>query len=256
MASEEARGLASGENKMHTATKNWISAAFAAVTAVSAGAAHAVASYGDIVDPPGALSAVYFGTGNVNGNFTIDTSNGIEVALRAKDRETFATLDGSGGFYNARMGTMSGPKALWNYEFSINTHGGGGVLDLTQVVAKLYIDTNPGAGTTFNVFNVFGNWGDTEYADGTTKRAGSTPNAGEFTAQQSSNPLFGDSGFMPGFNPNAPGMYDLRLAVYASDGITLLAQTQTQVQVPEPSSLWLMGIAFLGLGFAARRKLG
>jgi hypothetical protein len=74
------------------------------------------------------------------------------------------------------------------------------------------------------------------------------------------NPLFGNSGFMPGFNPNASGLYDLQLSVYENVRGTqgaLLAQTHTQVQVgtiPEPSSFLLMGIALLGLGYATRRR--
>ena len=43
-------------------------------------AALAAATYGNI----GAVPGVYFGSGNLNGNWTIDTSNNIEVALRIK----------------------------------------------------------------------------------------------------------------------------------------------------------------------------
>ena len=70
---------------------------------------------------------------------------------------------------------------------------------------------------------------------------------------------------MPGFDPNAPGLYDLQLSVYVNDGGlqgALLAQTHTAVRVgagpqvvPEPSSLALISIALVGFGIAVRRKV-
>jgi hypothetical protein len=237
----------------------------ASIVAVSIGTAHAVPSYGNLA-PPG----VYFGSGNFNGDYTIDTSNNIEVALRAKDRDgAQATINGSSGIYHANPGTCGGgigcnggTKARWNYEFSVNTRANGtGTLDLTNVFAILGVDTNPGLGVSYTFLNVFTNWLDNDYWNG-AKRSGLTllPVAGEFGVQQSVNPLFGNSGFMPGFNPNASGLYDLQLSVYENVRGTqgaLLAQTHTQVQVgtiPEPSSFLLMGIALLGLGYATRRR--
>ena len=74
------------------------SLALAAIAVCSFGA-QAAATYGDIAAP-----GVYFGSGNLNGNWTIDTSNNIEVALRVKDRGTLATLDGSSGVYTTFTG--------------------------------------------------------------------------------------------------------------------------------------------------------
>ena len=55
--------------------------------------------------PPG----VYFGSGNVNGNYTIDTANNVEAALRAKNRDgAQQTIDGSSGVYQANAGTCGG----------------------------------------------------------------------------------------------------------------------------------------------------
>ena len=124
--------------------------------------AAAVSSYGNIAAP-----GVYFGSGNVNGNWTVgtDTSNPVEVALRAKNRATLATIDGSSGIYRADTGLCNpvcsgGPKAMWNYEFSVNTQAGGGSLDLTGVIVELAVDTDASAGTAFTLLNVLANWGD------------------------------------------------------------------------------------------------
>jgi hypothetical protein len=143
-----------------------------------------------------------------------------------------------------------GPKAMWNYELSVNTGAG----FLSDYLVVLRLDTNPGVGTSFTELDVLNNWGDNSYWNG-SKRVGQTPLGDEFAVQQSANPLFGDSGF--GFLPGA-GLYDIQLSVYASNDLAhqfALASTSIQVQViPEPGSIALLGVALAGLGFARRKS--
>lgn len=221
-------------------------AGLAAVAAALPLSATAAASYGNIASP-----GVYYGSGNVNGNWTIDTSNNVEVALRIKDRASNATIDGSSGIYQANAGFCNpicagGPKANWNYDFSVNTQAGGGTLDLSNVFVLIELDQDASAATSFTTLDVLTNWGDNTYWNGTTGTVQAAASAGDFGVQQSANPLFGNSGY--GYLPGS-GLYDLRLSVYAKDtngGLgALLAQTTAEVSVPEPGSLVLVGLAGL-----------
>ena len=205
-----------------------------AALALASVSAQASTSYGNVAAP-----GVYFGGGNVNGNWTIDTTNGIELGLRAKTYQG-ATLDGSSGTYFADAGAspVRSDRAAWNYEFSVNI----GAHSFDEGLRfELSVDHDRSAGTHFSLVDPQLYWGDNaQVTNG---------------FQNSQNVIFGDT---PGgaFDVTQNGLYSFVLSAYdANNG--LLARTSMNVQVgavPEPETYALM-LAGLGLvGFIARRR--
>lgn len=201
------------------------------------GAAQAATSYGNLAAP-----GVYFGTGGVtDGNWNISTDNGIELALRAKNRETFALLDGSTGTYFAETGlcsTCTGvPKAMWSYEFSVNS---GNLFGLSY---RLGIDNDPSAAVNYTWVDPSTYWSDNAIAP--------NPYIG---FQNSQNVAFAD---VPGgpFDVNASGNYSIALEAW--NGTTLLASNTISVEVapvPEPETYALMLAGMGVVGFLVRRR--
>lgn len=198
--------------------------------------AQAIASYGDIATP-----GVYFGTGNVNGNWTVSTDSGVELALRAKNRETLLTLDGSSGTYMADLGlcmSCSGvPKAMWSYEFSVNSGA------LSGLSYRLGIDHDPSAATNYAFVDPQTYWADNAIAP--------SPFNG---FQNSQNVRFGDT---PGgiFDVNMPGLYSVTFEAY--NGATLVNSVTMDVQVgpvPEPETYALMLAGLAGVVAIVRRR--
>lgn len=198
--------------------------------------AQAITSYGDIATP-----GVHFGTGNVNGNWTINTDSGVELALRAKNRQTLATLDGSSGTYFADLGlcaTCTGaPKAMWSYEFSVNSGA------LSGLTYRLGIDHDPSAAVSYAFVDPQTYWADNAIAP--------SPFNG---FQNSQNVRFGDT---PGgiFNVTMPGLYSVTFEAY--NGASLVNSVTIDVQVgavPEPQTYALMLAGLAGVALLARRR--
>jgi hypothetical protein len=216
-----------------------------------------------------------FGGGNPDGGWTTGTGGGIELGLRAKNRDDGSTPNVD-GVYSFPTGYAVGnpARALWNFEFSIDT----GAQSLSSYDFYLGIDTDAGAGVNYLVSlvdplsafggNSFGKW-NTLNGQGVEISLTDALSDGYTIAQNSQNIAF------YGQNPEAPGIYDYRLFAVAKDvnnsplassGGHIIAQNSSpvadvniQVRVGDPASVPDAGstfafLAFAGAGLAAVRR--
>jgi hypothetical protein len=212
-------------------------------------------SFDQNVNEPG--PGVFYGSGNVNGSWTVDVENGIELGLRTKQRYPSANVFNSNGdgTYSWTDTTGLGPigsnRASWNYDFSLNVASTGSAL--SDFAFKLYIDSDPSAGHTWKVID--------------PSAIGDNDTFGNAYAQNSENPRFSAEG-LPGYDNTIAGTYDFALFALDSSG-TVLAETYMRVNVnggtaagtfngnvPDAgSSALLLGSAASALAFLRRQRL-
>lgn len=258
-------------------------AVIGAVILSTAGTANAVISHNQNVTPD-----IIFGSGNTNGNFTVDRSNGIELGLRAKIPFVgFTNSNGDGTFtYRVSQQELAPDNkcvpigGCWNFEWTVNTDFEASDPDnpgrvINELTYLLGIDFDPGAGTDFLLFDPItpnapnpaplsvSFWDHSIGKNNTANGAGTEANdATEYATLIDENNVLQQSwrhAFFPfhptlDYDPTAPGVYDIFLTAF--DGSAEVAHTQIQVfiQAPEPGTLALFGAGLLGLGIAGYRR--
>ncbi|WP_088331412.1 PEP-CTERM sorting domain-containing protein [Lacimicrobium sp. SS2-24] len=260
--------------------QNNIVKSFSLVMALSAGSAQAALMFDANVTPD-----VIFGSGNANGNYTVDQNNGIELGLRGKLRHNAAgapenTFNSNGdGTYSFNAGvapTQAAPTAEWSFEWSINTdYDGSSGYVLSDLTFLLGLDSDPSLSANYSSFDVINGAPCFDHALGnnaTGNGGGLATNCGAATAaadysanisnfnvaQNSWKPHW----FIAPFDPTVDGTYDFFLAAFNVDG-SELARTSIQIivgdggqtTIPEPAPLILLLSGLIGLAGVRKRKM-
>lgn len=179
------------------------------------------------------------GAGQINGEFILDTvpvgGSLLEIGLRAQERFQGPTLLRVGSTFFSEPGESTPGAALWNYDIHLDFRAGGPPLNMRDFIVTFSIDTDPGAGQSFQAFNM------------NVLTAGLGPVVSLF--QTSQNIGFGGLG-----DPNIPGIYDFLLEVSTAGAGVVASTSMTVVVVSEPAGLALTGLGLLTIGLMRRKR--
>jgi PEP-CTERM motif len=207
--------------------------------------AFAATANAGITDNANLVDGVYFGTGNgaLPQEFTVNTENGVEVALRAHLTPNLGTAGGAptqlvptGNTYFVPLGDT------FNFDYSVDPSVSGSQVSLANVIASLTI-TNllTNASFTFDPSSlVLGN-------------ATSLSAPGGY--QNSEKVSFGFLGL--GYNPNLNDTYSVTISLEDVPGAgTITDQMFVDIGsgVPEPATWAMMLLGFAGIGFMTYRR--
>lgn len=202
----------------------------AAMLVIAISPARAGVVYNTNLASPG----VYYGSGNTNGNFVVDTENGVEIGFRAK-LYSVGNITPSGNWYEVATGLFSPTRALWNFDYSVNA----GSQSLVGTTALMTItDLRSGAQTSFNPSLI---------SDNAIAPVGNG-------YQNSENAIFG---FLPSYDPFSNDTYRFNFTLTGgalSAPLAVEAFVQIGSGVPEPSTWAMMILGFAGVGFMAYRR--
>lgn len=212
------------------------------------------------------ITAIY-GDGNPDADWTSSTgTNGIKLALRAKNRTTGEVPNVNDVYSFAPGVDGGGVRALWNFEFSI--FSGSDTTPLNEYDYFLGIDLDPSQGISYLLggINALTTYPDNAYGDSTTANGAGivgTSALGDTNslAQNSQNITFG----YIGLDPNLDATYNYELfAVSKGTGVTgtRLAEVGITVvvgkggaSVPDGgTTAALLGASLLGLLALSRRR--
>ncbi|MGA9869440.1 MAG: PEP-CTERM sorting domain-containing protein [Acetobacteraceae bacterium] len=204
-------------------------AAAAALAFVGITPALATVDNTSLASPPG----TYFGTGNPNTNWTVNTVSGVEMGLQAS-LPTIGPIVPVGNVYGVATGVN------WNFNFSVNTAASG--LTLSDVGPISLSLTDFGTGTT-------GSFDPTLIPDNATVDDTGFQNS-EGLRFASIAAVLGD----PDYDVNANDTYLFTLSTSA--GSVTERVVVGSGAVPEPASLAVLGVGLLGLAFTRKRRNG
>lgn len=214
-------------------------------------AAIAVASFGAQASPLTTYAPWEASDGNGTGLkgvlFNVNTAGGVTVALGAHAFKNGVSLPNNGtNTYYAQGGTYLGPpaeanRANWSFDFAWNLG-----TNCQGCTVALQVDTNAGAGV--NLVDLFNSSLVQPSMSGESWNMEMNFGAGNF-ALLPGNILQGTYDF----NPFGASSTAFALVVRSAAGGELVRSDIT-VNVPEPGSLALVGLALAGLAMLGRRK--
>ncbi len=242
-----------------TVGKSALAAGLALVTGLigGAGAAQAQTAFdATLPSPGGATPGYYDGSSlNPNGGFTVETSGGLTLGLRAKERSGDSVINSSTNLYQVPTGPnqFNASRAFWNYEFSIHVDDGGNLTQLVSPTITITDITTPHPVSSFNPLLLDNSVVDA--AGVVTHLPGNTPpGSSEVGGQNSENLTFGAPVGLSGFDFNAADQYEITLS--ATYNGSVISDTIEVQAVPEPTTLSLLGAGLLGLFISRRKRRG
>ncbi|GAB4195294.1 MAG: hypothetical protein Tsb002_27680 [Wenzhouxiangellaceae bacterium] len=201
---------------------------------------------------------IIFGSGNLNGGFTTDRRNGIEIGLRGKLRFNAngqpqdiynSNGDGSYTFIATVAPGQSAATPQWNFDWSVNTDfDNSSGLVISDLRYELGLDGDPGEGVDYLVFDPITPGKAAPFFDhaiGTNVTpAGGGASAADATQYQTlidNNNVVQNSwrysfflnGALAGFNPKLEGIYDIYLLARDQQG-TVLARSDIRIIMIKP----------------------
>lgn len=203
---------------------------------MSAGPAQAATTFDANLAAPG----VYFGSGNPNGGFTVNTQNGVEMAIRGKVYQG-AVPTPIGNVYNIALGNV----ASWDWSFNPSVIAPVSLAGLQSLMTITNVAT--GGSFSFNPFLV---------PDNATNVL--APGGFQNSWRMSFGFLNGVGGI--GYNSNVDSTYRVDWTTSGSafgtlnNTIFVNQGAGAPAAVPEPSTWMLLLFGFGVVGYAMRRR--